>query len=316
MKRTGPPSVEGCCVQPGAATTRSSLNSSGISTVTAVRAVSKWESTGSDTVTDLPGSAEIGVNRGCAPAGSATATTRHMASARMAEMRRIAATVAIVLVAIVAMATPASAHATGGETTSNYLTTVTKQPALDGVTADVLQSGDRLEIRNDGPEITVIGYNDEPYLRIGPEGVFENENSPGHLHQPGPQGPDSAAVGRYDTAPLRSGERSATATRPLPRPPRTLDVGDAATAGADDKGQASRDLRRGGIGPEWAVTCTEETGGPPHRSPRMGARSLARCRGSPWPSLSAVALAAVGLLPVDPASDDRRRRSGLGDRRR
>ena len=39
--------------------------------------------------------------------------------------------------------------------------------------------GSRLEVENrTGQEIVVLGYKDEPYLRIGPEGVFQNKLSP------------------------------------------------------------------------------------------------------------------------------------------
>jgi hypothetical protein len=43
----------------------------------------------------------------------------------------------------------------------------------------LLQFGDALEVVNTtGTEVTVPGYSDEPYLRIGPDGVWRNAHSP------------------------------------------------------------------------------------------------------------------------------------------
>jgi len=43
----------------------------------------------------------------------------------------------------------------------------------------VLQLGDEIELVNDtSQEVLVPGYPDEPYLRIGPGGVYRNANSP------------------------------------------------------------------------------------------------------------------------------------------
>lgn len=77
-------------------------------------------------------------------------------------------------------AEPAAAHGVGGVDPSNYETTITRfEPGGDGVELHVRDVGDRLELVNtsDG-EVTVLGYEDEPYLRVGPEGVYENRNSP------------------------------------------------------------------------------------------------------------------------------------------
>jgi hypothetical protein len=42
----------------------------------------------------------------------------------------------------------------------------------------VVENGSRLEVVNHGPEIVVLGYQGEPYLRVGPRGVFINASSP------------------------------------------------------------------------------------------------------------------------------------------
>jgi hypothetical protein len=52
-------------------------------------------------------------------------------------------------------------------------------PEVPGVTVRILQFGDEFELVNDSDtEVLVPGYSDEPYLRIGPEGVWRNANSP------------------------------------------------------------------------------------------------------------------------------------------
>ena len=48
-----------------------------------------------------------------------------------------------------------------------------------GITLEALDLGTRLELTNDTPhDVIVQGYEGEPYLRVGPRGVFENTRSP------------------------------------------------------------------------------------------------------------------------------------------
>ena len=89
-------------------------------------------------------------------------------------------------------APPAFAHGGGGPDASNYLSLIRgvvvgdgTTPGegdpieLDGVTWQILGNDALLEVRNDtGTELTVPGYQGEPYLRVGPDGVYENRNSP------------------------------------------------------------------------------------------------------------------------------------------
>jgi hypothetical protein len=100
--------------------------------------------------------------------------------------------VAVAAAALVgATAGPAAAHVIGGGAEpTNYRTTVRGfQPAVPGLEArDV--TGDRLELVNGtGQEVLVLGYRLEPYLRVGPDGAFENRRSP------------SAYANRFATAP-------------------------------------------------------------------------------------------------------------------
>lgn len=87
---------------------------------------------------------------------------------------------AVVLAAVVAIgAPPAGAHDVGS-LLSNYETRLTSvTPQVDGIEVAVIEGGNRIEVRNDtDEELVVLGYEGEPYLRVGPEGVFENLNSP------------------------------------------------------------------------------------------------------------------------------------------
>jgi len=80
----------------------------------------------------------------------------------------------------VATAVPAGAHTVGGVDATNYRTTITAvRPASGAITVRVIDNGDRLELTNRGrADVVVVGYDEEPYLRIGPRGVFENVRSP------------------------------------------------------------------------------------------------------------------------------------------
>lgn len=74
-----------------------------------------------------------------------------------------------------------AAVAHGDGAARDYTSTVTAiAPKLGGLTAQVLQGDDRLDVRNDsGRELLIEGYEGEPYLRFGAEGgVFRNANSP------------------------------------------------------------------------------------------------------------------------------------------
>ena len=95
-------------------------------------------------------------------------------------MRRAAAAIAAGILAVVLTASPASAHSGSGSVgASNYLTEISDVvPATDDVAVRVLDLGDRLELtsRSDD-DVIVLGYEDEPYLKISDDGVFENTRS-------------------------------------------------------------------------------------------------------------------------------------------
>jgi hypothetical protein len=83
--------------------------------------------------------------------------------------------------ALAGPAPAASAHSLGsGVAASDYVSEVTSvSPATPGLAVRVTELGTRVELTNKGPrDVTVLGYDGEPYLRVGPDGVYENENSP------------------------------------------------------------------------------------------------------------------------------------------
>jgi hypothetical protein len=84
------------------------------------------------------------------------------------------------LLACVALGGPASAHVGGDVAGSDFDgRVVSVTPEIPGVHVRILQFGDEFELVNGtGTEITVPGYSDEPYLRIGPDGVWRNAHSP------------------------------------------------------------------------------------------------------------------------------------------
>ena len=98
-------------------------------------------------------------------------------------MRRAAARLLVVVLGALAglsVAAPAQAHVGGGAAGSDFDARVLAvDPALPGVAVRVLSFGDEFEVVNPtATEVEVPGYSDEPYLRIGPDGVWRNANSP------------------------------------------------------------------------------------------------------------------------------------------
>jgi hypothetical protein len=97
-------------------------------------------------------------------------------------VRSVLVTVAVVGVALVLGTGVAAAHGgAGGEEqpTTNYRTTITGFDPPPGVMLRVIDAGLRLELENtSGKEVVIMGYEDEPFLRVGTDGVYENLQSP------------------------------------------------------------------------------------------------------------------------------------------
>lgn len=99
---------------------------------------------------------------------------------RISNLARLAVACALVAGAVLVGASPAAAHTVEGAGPTNYLTKIKSvTPAVDGIDIKVLEFGNRLEATNTtDEELLVLGYHDEPYLRIGTDGVWQNVKSP------------------------------------------------------------------------------------------------------------------------------------------
>src|SRR5687768_14482032 len=82
---------------------------------------------------------------------------------------------ALVAIALGALAAPAVAH----EGNPDFESLVTGAPEVPGLRAQVVNGDDSLQLVHAGDrEVVVIGYEDEPYVRMKPGGVVEvNRNS-------------------------------------------------------------------------------------------------------------------------------------------
>ena len=95
--------------------------------------------------------------------------------------RRAAALLAGLVPAIlIAGASPAEAHTIAGMQATNYRSEISAvSPADPNISVRLLELGRRVQLTNRGTtDIAVLGYDGEPYLRVGPRGVFENTRSP------------------------------------------------------------------------------------------------------------------------------------------
>ena len=86
----------------------------------------------------------------------------------------------VALVLVLVAAEPAAAHSIGGVEATNYRSEITAiSPPVPGLTVRLRDLGRRVEVQNrSSQEVVILGYQEEPYLRVGPAGVFENRRSP------------------------------------------------------------------------------------------------------------------------------------------
>jgi hypothetical protein len=116
---------------------------------------------------------------GDGPPPMAPTPTTEASGATIPSMRRSVLTVLIASAWLFALAQPASAHTVSGVGATNWKTTlIGVNPSPPGLRVQVVDTGSDLQVSNTGPEIVVLGYQAEPYLRVGPGGVFENLQSP------------------------------------------------------------------------------------------------------------------------------------------
>ncbi|MGH9185926.1 MAG: hypothetical protein ACRD0U_08960 [Acidimicrobiales bacterium] len=93
---------------------------------------------------------------------------------------RLTVALAVIAVLLGVGADPALAHTITGVEPTNYRSElVTMTPRTPDLEIELLDLGRRIRLTNDtGTEITVLGYQGEDYLRVGPDGAYENINSP------------------------------------------------------------------------------------------------------------------------------------------
>jgi hypothetical protein len=160
---------------------------------------------GSTSIVDERGRALAAADRSPFPgrhgpvrAARCAARRPHLMSQRA--LMRAGAAAALVLGFVVATAGPASAHGVGGLQPSNYTTSVKGiVPPVPGLHARAVDLGTSIELRNDtADDVIVLGYQNEPYLRIGPDGTWRNARSPAVFLNRTAIPTTSAPRGRYD----------------------------------------------------------------------------------------------------------------------
>jgi hypothetical protein len=94
-------------------------------------------------------------------------------------VRRVSLLVLAGLVLFAVTAPSASAHTISGPKPTNFRSRlISVTPPAPGVDVTIVDLGAKVQLTNHTDrEVLVLGYQFEPYLRVGPQGVFENLNS-------------------------------------------------------------------------------------------------------------------------------------------
>ena len=95
-------------------------------------------------------------------------------------MRRLVTTLAMAVLGTPVFASAAGAGVLTAVAATNFHSRLSSlEPQVDGLALEVVELGNRLELTNGtGMEVVVLGYENEPYLRVGQDGVFTNRRSP------------------------------------------------------------------------------------------------------------------------------------------
>jgi hypothetical protein len=98
----------------------------------------------------------------------------------LSSIRRIV--FAAVAIALALTPARAEAHSASNTPSSNYVTNIVSVKSADGsevpFTLESIEAGSRFELTwKSGPELLIPDYDGDPYLRVGPMGVFENQRS-------------------------------------------------------------------------------------------------------------------------------------------
>ena len=95
-------------------------------------------------------------------------------------LTRAASAAIAALAVLVVTAPPAAAHTISGIASTNYESVLLgPTPSIPGISVRLRDLGRRVEVVNTtAVDLVISGYGLEPYLRVGPSGVYENTRSP------------------------------------------------------------------------------------------------------------------------------------------
>jgi len=213
----------------------------------------------------------------------------------MRAVRRLVVAVGASLGISVLAAAPASAHTVASVQPTNYRSEIVAvTPARSGLRVRLLDLGRKVELRATGAgDVVVLGYQGEPYLRVGPGGVFENRRSPTlYQNRTQPGGGPAKVPATADAAAPPEWHRTSTGRTARWRDQRTR------WEGPDPPSVSASPHRAQLVVPAWHLTLRDAAG-----DVVVTGRVLWVPGPSPWPWLAA-SVVVVALC------------AGLGRRRR
>ena len=94
--------------------------------------------------------------------------------------QRAGAAVCVAVAGMIASTAPAAAHTITGVASTNYESVLLgPTPQIPGISMHLRDLGRRVEVANTTrTDLVISGYDNEPFLRVGPSGVYENLRSP------------------------------------------------------------------------------------------------------------------------------------------
>lgn len=120
----------------------------------------------------------------------------------LSTVRRKVAGAFLLACMVLAPAQTALAHGGNGGSSSDYRIEVTGYESdASGIDVHPVELGNRIElVRTSAKDVQILGYDGEPYIRMGTDGVFENTNSPSYYANLDRFGQQKAPVAASDTA--------------------------------------------------------------------------------------------------------------------